>query len=63
MSRRDSLTVKAAVAYETESLDGVNDEAEDFYAILGVVRLSLSRFRTRCKMYRPCPYEHRSLSL
>lgn len=38
--KRNSLTLKAAVAFETDTVDGVNDEAEDFYAVLGVVRFT-----------------------
>ncbi len=32
-----SILVCPSVAYEAQTNEGVNDEAEDFYAILGVV--------------------------
>lgn len=32
-----NLSVCPSVAYEVQTNEGMNDEAEDFYAILGVV--------------------------
>ena len=43
-----NLSVCPSVAYEVQTNEGMNDEAEDFYAILGVVSPKMVQVHLQC---------------